>query len=109
MADLRIALEEMGHHQSPTPVVTDIATSDGFGIDNTRQRQSREIDTIFYWVRDRVRQGQYLVYWERGKDNLADYFTKHHPTKNHHAIRGAYLVPAAAAIKKACYQVPGYL
>ena len=29
-AALRIALEEMGHHKPPTPVVTYIATSDGF-------------------------------------------------------------------------------
>ena len=29
-ATLRIALEEMGHHQPSTPVVTDGATSDSF-------------------------------------------------------------------------------
>ena len=51
----------MGHHQPPTPVVTDSATSDGFVNDNIRQRKSREIDMIFYWVRDRLRQGNYLV------------------------------------------------
>ena len=59
------ALEEMGHHLPPTPVVTDSATSDGFVNDNIRQRKSRAIDTIFYSVRERVRRGHYLVYWER--------------------------------------------
>ena len=59
---LRIALEEMGHHQPPTPVFTDSATSDGFVTGNIRQRKSREINTRFYWVRGRVRQGHYLVY-----------------------------------------------
>ena len=101
----RIDLEEMGHHQPPTPVVTDCATSDCFVNDNTQQRKSRAIDMRFYWVRDRVRQGHYLVYRERGKDNLADYFTKHHPTKHHHAIIGKYLVPTVDSSKKACYQV----
>ena len=59
---LRIALEEMGHHQPPTPVFTDITTSDSFVNDNVRQRKSIAIDTIFYWVRSRVIQGHYLVY-----------------------------------------------
>ena len=101
-AALRISLEEMGHHQPPTPVVTDSATSDGFVNDNIRQRKSRAIDMRFYWVRDRVRQGHYIVYRERGKDNLADYFTKHHPTKRHRTIRGTYLVPTADSSKHAC-------
>ena len=51
----RIALEEMGHHQPLTPVVTDNATSDGFVNDNIIQRKSRAIDMILYWVHDRVR------------------------------------------------------
>ena len=64
---LKISLEEMGHHQPPTPVVTDSATNDGFVNDNNGQRKSRAIGMILYWVRRRVRQGHYLVYWERGK------------------------------------------
>ena len=32
----------------------------------------------FYWIRNRVSQGQFLVHWKRGSDNHADYFTKHH-------------------------------
>ena len=94
------------HHQPPTTVVIDIATRDGFVNNNTRKWKSRAIDMLFYWVRDRVRQGHYLVYWERGKDNLTDYFTKHHPTKHHRPIRGTYLVPTADSSKHACYQVP---
>ena len=37
----------------------------------------------FYWLRDRVKQKQFDVYWEPGINNLADYTTKHH-TGNHH-------------------------
>ena len=47
-----------------------------------------------YLVRNRVRQVRYLVYCSRGKDNLAEYFTKHHPTKHHFSIRSTYLLPA---------------
>ena len=57
----------MGHHQPPTPVVTDSATSDGFVNENIIQRKSRSTEIRFYWVRNTVRQGHYLVYWEKGK------------------------------------------
>ena len=100
-ADLKISLEEMVHHQPPTPVVTDSATINGFVNDNIRQRQSRATDMRFYGVCNRVIQGHYLLYWEREKDNLADYFSKHHPTKHHRAINGIYVVPTANYIKHA--------
>ena len=46
----------------------------------------------FYWiVRDRVRQGQYHVYWRKAAFNRADYFTKHHPTRHHQNMRHEYL------------------
>ena len=48
-AALRIAQEEIRHHQPPTPVVTDSANRDGFVNDNIRQRISRAIDMRFYW------------------------------------------------------------
>jgi hypothetical protein len=32
----------------------------------------------WYWLKDRVRQKQFLVYYRPGKDNLADPFTRHH-------------------------------
>jgi hypothetical protein len=45
----------------------------------------------FYWIRDRVRQGHFHVYWKRGSLNRADYFTKHHPASHHQQIRSSYL------------------
>jgi hypothetical protein len=49
------------------------------------------MDMRFYWIQDRVRQGQFLVYWRKGADNLGDYFTTHHPTTHHRHIRVTYL------------------
>ena len=46
----------------------------------------------FYWVQDRVNQGQFNIYWAKGADNLADYFTKHFHPKYHRHIRKNYLV-----------------
>ena len=82
-AATHIALIDMGHDQPPTPAVKDTATGDGFANNNIRQRRSRSINMRYYWVRDRVRQGQVLVYWMAGEQIIAGYFTKHHPTSHH--------------------------
>jgi hypothetical protein len=57
----------MGHPQPPTPVQVDNSTAEGFA------------NMQFYWIQDRTRQGQFLIYWRPWADNLADYYhTKHH-------------------------------
>ena len=63
----------------------------------------------FYWVRNRVRKGKFLVYWMSGEHNLADYFTKHHPTRHYRSQQSIYLVPTLDASKYACYISPIYL
>ena len=88
---LRTALTEMGHPQSSTTIVTDNSTAAGIANATVKQRRSKAIDMRFYWVRDRVAQGQFTVVWKKGKRNLADYFTKHHPKSHHAAIRSTYL------------------
>ena len=80
---MRMVLIEMVHYQPPISTVTENATGDRFANGNICQRRSQAIDMGFYWVRDRVIQGQFLVYWMAGENNLADYFTKHHPTIHH--------------------------
>jgi hypothetical protein len=37
----------------------------------------------FYWVKDRVKQGQFHVYWGPGYQNSADFFTKHQSPAHH--------------------------
>ena len=76
---LRLTLSEMGHPQPPTPIRTDNSTAAGITNNTIRQRRSRSMDVRFYWVRDRVQQGQLIVYWGPGKENLGDFYTKHHP------------------------------
>jgi hypothetical protein len=88
---LRIALEELGHIQPATPIHTDNSTAYGIANDTVKQKRSKAIDMRFYWIRDRVRQGQFVIYWKKGSLNRADYFTKHHATTHHQAIRSAYL------------------
>ena len=88
---LRIALEELGHPQPATPMATDNNTASGIATDTVKQKRSKAIDMRFYWIRDRVRQGQFQIYWSKGQTNRADYFSKHHPASHHQAIRSTYL------------------
>jgi hypothetical protein len=81
----------MGHSQPPTPMATDNNTASGIVTDTVKQKRSKAIDMRFYWIRDRVRQGQFQIFWSKGKTNCADYFSKHHPASHHQAIRSTYL------------------
>ena len=88
---IRTALEEMGYPQPATPIVTDNSTASGIANDTVKQKRSKAMDMRYYWIRDRVRQGQFIVFWRKGKLNKADYFTKHHPASHHRAIRSTYI------------------
>jgi hypothetical protein len=96
-ASLRTTLEEMGHPQPPTPIQTVNSTAAGITNETVRQRKSKAMDMRFYWIQDRVRQNQFLVYWRKGSENLGDYFTKHHSTAHHRQIRPTYLHVAKQA------------
>jgi len=88
---LRTMLTELGHPQPATPIQTDNEVADGIVNDRVKQRRSKAIDMRFYWVRDRVRQGQFRIHWKKGSENLADYFTKHHAPAHHREMRPIYL------------------
>jgi hypothetical protein len=90
-AMFRTTLEEMGYPQPPTPIKTDNAAAEGIINDKVKQRRSKAIDMRFYWVRDRVRQGHFRIYWQPGRENHADYFTKHHSPAHHRSQRAIYL------------------
>ena len=83
VTSLRTTLEEIGHTQPATPIKVDNLGAAGIIHDTVKQRQSKAIDMHFYWIKDRVKQGKFTVYWKRGQDNLADYFTKHHSPAHH--------------------------
>jgi hypothetical protein len=88
---LRIALQEMGHEQPPTPIVTDNSTAAGIANDTVKQKQSKSIDMRFYWMRDRTKQGQFCTFWRAGILNQADYFSKAHSAKHHQEQRSIYI------------------
>ena len=88
---LRNALINLGHPQIPTPIKTDNSTATGIANNTLLQRTPRAMDMWFYWVRDRINQGEFIVYWRPGVNNLGDYHTKHHPPSHHIKVRSNYV------------------
>jgi hypothetical protein len=89
---IRITLNKIGHTQPATPVQTDNSTAAGFAKDTIKQKGSKAIDMRFYWIKHRVRQNQFIVYWQPGPENIGNYHTKHHLPSHHHRMRPTYLL-----------------
>jgi hypothetical protein len=89
----------MGHPQPATPIQTDNTCAAGIANGTINQRRSKAIDMRFYSVRDRVAQGQIIVHWRRGTDNLADYFTKLHSPVHYRLMRPHYLHRSTTPIR----------
>ena len=90
LSPMRTTLEELDHPQPPTPLKTDNSTADGIMNKTIKQRQSKAMDKRFYWLQDRVEQGEFNVFWAPGKHYLADYFTKYHSPATHKKLRPIY-------------------
>jgi hypothetical protein len=90
-AVLRTTLGELGHPHPPTPMETDNTTATGYSNGTIKQKLTKAMDMHFYWITDRVKQGQFNVYWGLGYQNLADYFTKYHSPAHHNKMREIYI------------------
>jgi hypothetical protein len=75
------------HPQTPTPLQTDNTTAMGYINYTIKQRRTRATGMRLYLVKDRVKQGQFHVYWDPGYQKLAYYFTKHHSPTHHKKMR----------------------
>ena len=84
---IRTILTEMGHIQPATPIKCDNACAVGIANSTMKMKRSKAMDMRFHWIRDRVRQGNFVVSWIKGSDNLADFFTKPLPIHQHQTIK----------------------
>ena len=85
---LRRLLTEMNHIQSqPTPVCTDNSTSAGFANKNMIMKQSKTWDMQLHWLLDPSNDNHFKVFWDRGRNNGADYHTNRHSTIHHRRVR----------------------
>jgi hypothetical protein len=90
-AVLRTTLEELGHTQPPTPMEIDNTTVTGYSNGTIKQKRTKAMDMRFYWIKYRVKKGQFRIFWGPGFQNLADYFTKRHSPAHHKRIRDIYI------------------
>jgi hypothetical protein len=86
-APIRVTLTELGHTQPPTPLRTDNSTAYGIVNETIKQKRSKAMEMRYHWLTDKVCQKQFDVYWLPGRENLADYHTKHHSAQHHKDIR----------------------
>ena len=85
-AMLRNILTSLGYPQSATTIFCDNACA--FSITNytITPRRTQSIDMQFHWIRDRVRQQQFVVAWLKGADNFADFYSKALPVNVRHYV-----------------------
>ena len=69
----------------------DNAAANGIINGTVKQNRSKAIDVRCCWLKDRVEQGQFKIYWAPGDENWADYYTKHHSPTHHKRVRPIYL------------------
>ena len=81
----------MGHTQTPTHISTDNSTTHGFCNKNIQLKRSKSWDMNFHWLRDKDTLKEINIAWAKGKDNYADYFTKHHSIVHHRKMRPIYI------------------
>jgi hypothetical protein len=107
-------LEELGHPQAPTPIQVDNTTCAGFANDTIKQKRTKSIDMNHYWLQDRTKRGQILVYWRAGCYDYADYHTKHFAPTHHKQKRSTYLFEDKVAfansvvqrLQRGCVNIP---
>ena len=73
---LRATLTGLGYPQQATPLKTDNECAQGL-IDGARQaKRTKALLMRYDWLREQVAAGAIRVFWRRGVENRADYFTK---------------------------------
>jgi hypothetical protein len=90
---MRHMLKELGHPQPPTPMQTDNKTTNDLLTNKIIPKALKAMDMRFHWLRCCEAQGQFRYCWKPNTQNLADYFTKHHPASHHKDNRPTFLTP----------------
>jgi hypothetical protein len=78
-AEFRNTLHELGYPQTPTTIMIDNTVAEGLAANTINARRSKSMDVRFFWLRDRIRKGQFAVKHLAGRWNIADFFTKSLP------------------------------
>ena len=75
-AQFRNTLIELGYPQEPTPILVDNTVAEGLARGTVNAKRSKSMDVRFFWLRDRVKKGQFIIKHLAGRFNISDFFTK---------------------------------
>jgi hypothetical protein len=97
-------LEEIGHPQPPPPINCDNSTTVGKANNTAKCQCSHSMEMQFFWVADAGAQNKFDIKYFPGKENLADYQSKHHTGTHHAAVCLWYLHKPASVLElpRAC-------
>jgi hypothetical protein len=73
---LRNTLTNLGYPQLLTLLLIDNTVAIGLANDTMNKKRSKNMDSRFFWLRDRMSQQQFVVEHIPGQHNVADFFTK---------------------------------
>lgn len=79
----RNILEGIGYPQSTTEHECDNKCAVGIANNTVHDRKTKHIDRRYHWVKNEVKDGRFKVIWKEGVGNIADFFTKYLPHKEH--------------------------
>eukprot|EP00804_Cyclotella_cryptica_P027666 CCRYP_010273-RA/>CCRYP_010273-RA protein AED:0.51 eAED:0.57 QI:0/0/0/1/0/0/2/0/207 len=85
---VRLTLEELGHPQPPTPI---LSTTVGIVNNAIKRQKSRSMEMRYFWLLDGKVQQLFDFEYHPGFENLADYPSKSHPGSHHQSVRPFYL------------------
>ena len=88
---IRTNLTDMGWKQGPKAIQFDNYNAVSIATNEFLQNKSKAMDMRFYRINDRIKQGQFRVFWRPVPENLRGYHSKHHPPDHHIAVRCKYL------------------
>ena len=90
----RTVLAALGYPQAvSTRIETDNETAKGIAQGTCKMKRSKAIAMRYHWIRDRVSCGEFTVFWAKGKQNLADFFTKPQPAWRHKEFQSLLATP----------------
>ena len=88
---IRYILHQLGHSLPPTPIKTDNATAQAFINQTMRHKKSKSWDMRYWWLKENTAQSEFNIFWDKGVNNWADYFTKHFSPSTHQVMRHRYV------------------
>ena len=88
---IRLTFEELGHPQPPTPMYCNNETAAGIANNTVKRQPSHSMEIRYFYIGNLVKHEIVNVKWHPGKENLADYASKHQDAKHNKTVQRLYL------------------